>query len=317
MTAMVLVPALIGLLLLASALAKAIDLGFAARQLAEYGLVPLRWSGWLAGAISVTEAWLAAALLLDAGRGFVPILSVATIGVATPIALWRGLSRGLADCGCHGRLVALSPLQSAAIHTMGCAVLAACWWLAPPAPVRPWGLVAASAVAALAAVCAWRSLHRGALIDVSLLRAGRRFPARALARFGTPPVDPARQDALVALLSPGCARCVAWARVLDRCATLDGELPVLGLLGGSAKEAEAFRSQNRLRMPLMPVGTAGLLVLGNVAPMAAEVRGGVVVDVWTGHLPARIVDRVRDARARETSALRERDSDGAPVRASG
>ncbi len=67
----------------------------------------------------------------------------------------------------------------------------------------------------------------------------------------------------------------------------------------------------------MPVGTAGLLVLGNVAPMAAEVRGGVVVDVWTGHLPARIVDRVRDARARETSALRERDSDGAPVRASG
>jgi len=292
---------LAGVLLVVSGFAKAADVAFAGAQIRRFGILsdvrPQRFAGLLA----VVEAGVGAALLAGVYSTSAGWLALALLAVLPPAALWLGAGKGIRDCGCYGKLVRLTPLQSTGLNVVVCPLLVV-WLINKPDAANSAGtpsLLVVLAVVLLAGTLARHTAFHGAPLPFSAFRPGRPWPKEALAKagLGTLPLDPARVDAIVVFATQTCAQCQAWLRVLDHLARIPGELPVLGVIAAGEIPLENFRRSQQLAIPLAEIAPSSLLDLWSRTPAAVVVRDGRVAACWRTRLPVDLVERVRLAKA--------------------
>lgn len=281
-----------GSALILTGLAKASDLRHFAATVRSYRLVPPPLAPAVAAAVALSQCLLGGML----AAGVAPVWSeaaaaVVLVGLAS-VGQWAVRSRELEDCGCHGRMVRLSPRQSLLVDAILLALLLTGLAMAPAAaPAWTAGLPAAlTALAAAGAVTSWR---RGALIDFTEVKVGRRWRPDWLAGLVLPEgaPDPASgRETLVLFVTPGCRLCEAWVTALDALARQDQVPPVLVLVSGPEVGLGRMRRRNRLPLAAVPESHFDRLVMR--APDLVRVVDGRVVERWQHALPTDLLDRL-------------------------
>ncbi len=292
---------LAGAFLLVGGFSKAADIAFSGAQIERFGILSDVQSQWAAGGLAIVETGLGAALLAgycSTAAGWLGLVLLAGLPLA---ALRLGAGKGIKDCGCYGKLLLLTPLQSVCLNALVSGLLLA-WLLHEPGAASSAGTVQLLVVLAImlaAGVLARHTAFNGGLLLFSAFRPGRRWPADVVAKAGLiiPPLDPNHEDAIVVFATQTCGQCQAWLRVLDRLAKIPGELPVLGVIAAGEIPLEDFRRSLQLTIPLVAIAPSSLLDLWSRLPAAVLVRDGRVAACWRTRLPPDLVERVRLAKA--------------------
>lgn len=285
-----------GLFLLVDALAKANDLPF---TVGIFGKITGRPALALPAVVGLglAEAGLGGAVLAgDASARLMAAIFLLCVSAGSLLFLKRD---GGDDCGCHGRAVRMTPAQSAMLAGVVAAVLVAAFAIAPEPP-NSAALVATVAAATMAT---WGALGiygwvRGPLVDFTRLKRGARFGLDDLVtgEAGDEIAAWIRGEVLVLAARVGCGNCHAWARVLAAASRLPDMPPLLVLLGGDGEASDGAITQLSGRLRIVPLAIGDFARMARRAPLAARVRGGVVIEVWDETLPDTIVGRLRGAR---------------------
>src|SRR5258708_5865975 len=121
--------AAVGLVFLVSGLVKALDCHPFIRQLAEYRIVKDPWRLRMSALAFVTVEWFfAVALILQFAPWIIPV-SIALLVVLAGITAWAAASRRVANCGCYGGMLLLTPVQSVLLDAVYIGLLVTGWWL--------------------------------------------------------------------------------------------------------------------------------------------------------------------------------------------
>jgi hypothetical protein len=274
---LLLAAALAGLHLLLGAFGKALDPRFAGQALEGYGLLPERFRVPVAVAAALLEAALGGGVLL--GSAAAAWGALALLG-AMALLLLRGRARGMAECGCNGALLPLTPAESLALNAAAALLLALFLVGGAPALAPGWAaavvaLLAAGAMAALAR----HAYRKGPPFDLSPLRVGRAWRPRWVPGLAVP------EEAVVVLADPLCATCLNWLRMMAMLSTRPGFPPVRAVVAAPAAALPALAAQHGLKLALHPITPGRLRRLAPMPPRAVRLKGGRIAEVWQGRLP--------------------------------
>lgn len=289
-----------GLVLILSGLAKAVDLRHFAATVRSYRLVPPPVAPAIAAAVALSQCLLGGMLAAGVAPGWSEGAAAGVLVGLAAVGQWAMRSRELEDCGCHGRMVRLSPWQSLLVDAVLLALLLAGLTMAPAA-APAWAVAVPVVVTAGAAAGALVSWRRGALMDFTEVKVGRPWRRDWLAGLALPEgaPDPAGGgEMLVLFATPGCRICEAWVTALDSLARHGEVPPVLVLVNGPEVGLGRMRRRSRLALAAVPESRFNRLVMA--APSIARVVDGHVVERWQHGLPPHLLDRL--ARLREGTA---------------
>lgn len=286
---------LVGLAFAAAAVAKGRDPDGFAGDLSVSG-VPAGLVGPLTILGIAFEGALAASLVVGALPGItIPAaLGFLCLGAALSVARLRRGTRE--DCGCFGDWLVLSVPQSLALNALLAALLLAALWVGTgQGPDGALALLPALAGAALAGglgVWARQRAQAGRpLVDRAPDRAGQRW---------APPLPGAeavavRGETLVALVSPSCAQCRLWLRVMGGLNGLPDGPECIALMVLPPDTAPP----PGLPFPMHPLrpSAARRLRLAYPLPTGFLLRDGVVVAQWSRTMPEDLVAPLRAALA--------------------
>jgi len=280
----------VGLIFLATAALKALDSAKFATQLRRYRLFPPAWSPVAAIAGAAIEAGLGAALVVALSPVAMPVAAVVLVALAA-LTWWATSTGRVEDCGCYGGLVLLTPAQSLALDAVYLALLAAAWITRSPSTpsLQTWQIALVLAAVAAAAVAAFAS-RRAPLVDLALLRAGRRWRGSWLRDERR---DLTTGSHFVVFLSRECPYCKRWVPLLN-VIEVAPELPsVIGVMSLRDEQLDGFLQEHLIRFPIahMPQSRVSLLV--DAYPTAALVENGAIVGKWVGEMPQESLDRAR------------------------
>ena len=291
--------AALGLVLLAAALAKALDPVAFGEQLAALGLTgPLPPLAAAVAALAV-ETLIGALLLADLRR--LPVLVAASALVLFFLAVtgrdaWRA-ARGLEDaasaCGCFGNLVERTPAEALWQDLLMLVPALALAWVGRPGAVRavlPRAVAAGAATLALAAFAAAapglplddRATRLAPGVDLARLCAGR-----DAGRVCLPAVAPelAAGRRLVLLADASRPEFETLARELNRRARAGVEPPVTVLAEVSPERVEELFWSVAPAFELHDVPRALLRPLYRTLPRSFLVEEGRVTATWSGLPP--------------------------------
>ncbi len=300
----------VGLLLLASALFKALDPGRFFDQVALYRILPEPAIGPAAFAILAAETLLGAALIRGLWlRGLPHLLAGALLAFFSGVFAWGLLRHGITDCGCFGAFLELPPPVSLARNILLLAALLYAFLvrrrlgslpagaelrlrlLRSPAWVAAIVLMVAAVGGALAVGLRQRAIdaHDSARDRAVLVAAPD--PERPYDRFRVPaeagPLDLGRGDWFVAWLSTTCEDCKAAVAQLHELAEAFPELPpIVGLMIGDRPTLAEFRAETSPDFPTVLVpAPAAIAYIGEEPPRFVLVRDGVAVETWDAAIP--------------------------------
>jgi hypothetical protein len=281
---------LVGGAFLFSAFVKAVDGRTFLRDLRRYRLLPARALAPSAALGTGAEAVVGGALLFHLWpAGVLPGAMVLLVGLSA-LTLWGETARDLADCGCYGGVVRLTPRQSVLLNGGYILMLAGALYATPGASWVP-SLAGAASVGlggVGAAVAAWGS-RTEPLLDLSRLRPGRRWAVEWLPDHPEVTTEPH----FVVFLSPDCPYCKRWVPLLN-VMHAKADLPrVLGVLALPDDEREAFRHDHLVRFPLGQMTASRFRHMVSGYPTAVLVEEGAVAEKWEGELPEPYAEQIQ------------------------
>lgn len=281
----------LGLFFLFSALAKALDMAAFFEQVAAYRIVQKAWLIRMAAFFAlIAEGLLGAALLLRLWKGL-PLLSLGLLAGFSLLLLYGHFGASVEDCGCFGKFLPMTPLQSLVKNILLCFPALALEILRLRQPhffaYAPQKLALAS----------------GAVLGLALMGAGTAFspqpvhpqlpPATKgpyshyeISREGKPPLRLERGLYLVALMSDSCAECAALLPELNRLHKRENLPPVVGLMLGETASLERFRRENPIAFPHRLIPPLEFFErLQGETPGLVLIRDGQVLQYWEGRVP--------------------------------
>ena len=290
---------LVGVVFLAGAVLKALDINLFAVQIYAYGVFDDKaWLPAVALGTLAVETLLGMALVL--GLRF-RTLSFAVLElllfVFTCLILYGWICHDLADCGCFGALE-MSPGVSIAKNAVLAALGALAWALfqrrpAPPHSVAAtaWRLGLAVLVSAGLVAYAFADLERIAYDPEEPESPDMPSVSFSQFVFDTPQgsFDLGEGEYLVAVLSAGCDHCMEEAPALDQLAYMPDLPPLVGLCyveeGASVEE---YRLLTGAQFPIHDLDNQHLLyfnLIGDDSLRVYLVRDGRPVAFWDGRAP--------------------------------
>lgn len=291
-------PALVGAVLAFAGLAKALEPEHFVRHLKNLGLLPGRLLMPAALAVISLQCGLGTALLLRLRPDWLlPAAMVLLLGLAA-LGYWSTATGRTADCGCYNGLLTFSPLQSLSLDAGYASLLGFAWWWGAPVVEPGFWAVALALLAALGggAVAFWlldhSSRHGKPLLDLTPMRAGRRWQAHWLPDAGLPEEG----ETLVVFLGANCSHCMQWIKVLNRVHQLPGLPSVQGVVTLRSDRLADYLSRSGVRFPLAPITPwAAARLSRSITPTAVLVQGGVIREKWVRSMPKSFIERVRAA----------------------
>lgn len=292
----------LGVVFLASALLKMVDINLFLFQIAQFGMPWLGLQSFYALSILLVETFLGVMLLWGPRRRRLVLGLTALLLIAFTGAIVYGAVRyGIDDCGCMGGLVKMPPAVSVVknLILLGLVAVAAVGFhqagrlKAAPLPWkrRFWSLYrpALALVAAFAVVAGaiW-------LIDPVQRKV---LGERPFARFVVPAeagesLDLGRGEYFVAFLGTRCPHCLRAVEGLNYFDGHDDFPPVVGLTSGTAENLEAFKERSHPQFPIQIIEPAEFYqFIGVGFPRYYLVRDGEIVDYWDGRLPTGVILR--------------------------
>jgi hypothetical protein len=277
----------VGVVLLLSALAKAVVPHRFAAHLVRLAGLPPRLAEAIGAAVAVGEAALAMPLIVEAGPPAAKAATLVLLAVLSIATLWAWRLGRIEECGCYGPFLSLSPPVSSAINLTMILLLAG-------------GLTARDSAAVRSSAIAWAAIS-GVLLALAVLglprltgriAAGRRWPAGWLPQVKMAQGD---GDRIVAFLEPGCNRCQAWAKALWMLSAKP-DFPAISVVS-PYKWKDGAGLEEAPQLPTVVCGEIRLWLLGVEAPMAAVVRVGRIAEVWRQAMPAAWVAILRGRQA--------------------
>lgn len=289
--------ALLGLVLLVAAYAKAIDPLAFAEQIRAEGLDFLLGAGTVAWIAIVLEVVLGLALVLAVRRRWVLVptgLLIVLFLFLTGRTYWRFLNGIEPDsaCGCFGNLVERSPAEAfwQDLLLLVPPFVAACFWRGPSATAR-WKVALVALTGIAMGIFVWRApdlplddlatrLKPG--VEIDSLCAGSTTVAaeRACLDLIAPELTTGRHLVVIAELdSPDLAEHVADLNALAG----SGPHKVWLLDDAEEEERTAFFWQHAPAFELREVPLALLRPLYRVPPRSFAVEDGKVTATWTGY----------------------------------
>jgi hypothetical protein len=291
-------PFLVGALVLAAGLAKALFPTPFARHLGKLGLLPPRLIDPATGLFIGLECALGAALLVRLAPGWLFPATAALLLALADLTWWATATGRTEDCGCFTNLVELTPRQSLVLSA-GCVALMAlasadAFLAGAGGAVLAWQAVAPAAAFAtgvLLALGAYVVFLRSArpLLDLGPLRVGRRWPPKGL---GVAADGLGRGTHLVVFLKQGCQLCKGLLPALNETHQRPDRPAVFGVVNAEVP-AEDFAWDEGVAFPLADAPHAALrrLLLGYPYPMVLLLEDGVVRDKRIGGGAAALLAR--------------------------
>ncbi len=284
-----------GLVLLASAVLKALDFSNFILQIALYRLLPGGGEPAAALAILMAEWFLGAWLVAGRGRPWPHALTIALLAFFSAVYAWGLRARGIEDCGCFGTAISLPPQVTFAKNALLAGLLLAAAvvrWRRPARRNLVWlGLAVVLAVAVLATIAFGWTSHRREQAALEAVAAGPLDPERPYARFvfdvDGRPWDLGRGDYLVVWLSTWCDECLAIIQPIKDLRELIPDLPpVVGLCLGDEASLAEMRAATEPDFPLVRVPARIFIDQVEVEPPRfVLVREGRPLAHWDGDLP--------------------------------
>jgi hypothetical protein len=303
-----LVEIMLGLVFVASAALKALDVPSFAIQVSYYGILkdPL-WVRLAALSTVGFEGLIGAALLTGFRlRGLSWAATLAMLVVFTILIAYAWVYKNLQDCGCFGKYLKLTPGVSIVKNGVMLGFVCAAWiangWsekrLAPGTWVSPgWRYVrtflAALVIVVLVGVVAyansWEDLFGKAGRPGG--RTGTRDPDRPFAQFvfdlDDNHWDLGRGEYLVAMLSTTCDQCRAAVETLNELILIPQMPPLIALMLGEENDLEDFRAVTQPEFPTTLIDPLVFLqLIGVEPPRLIYVLDGRQVLCWDEELPA-------------------------------
>jgi thiol-disulfide isomerase/thioredoxin len=280
-------PLLVGALVLAAGLGKAVFPPPFAVHLMKLGLLPWRLVTPATGLFIGLECALGAALLVRLAPGWLfPATAVLLLALAG-LTWWATATGRTEDCGCFTNLVELTPRQSLGLSA-GCVALMAlasadAFLAGEGGAVLAWQAAAPAAAFVTGVLLALGSylvfLRSGRpLLDRGPLRVGRRWPPEGL---GVAADGLGHGTHLVVFLKQGCPLCKRLLPALNETHQRPDRPAVFGVVNAEAP-AEDFARDEAATFPLADAPRAALrrLLLG--FPTVLLLEDGVVRDKRIG-----------------------------------
>jgi Methylamine utilisation protein MauE len=286
-----LLSSVVGVVLLASGLLKAVDAKTFSRQLARYRHIPPRHQRAAVAVITALECALGAALVVQWAPSLVLPSAILVLAVLAGLTLWAEKRRHIEECGCYGGIVVLTPMQSVGLDAVYIVLVLLAWATIPPSSATaPWRVVVVAA-SGLAAGTLSAFSHQEALIDLARLRRGRRWNKNWLERTDH---DLTSGSHFVVFLSQDCPWCKSWVPLLNILGTQPDLPRVTGVMSIGDAEVEAFRQTHLVRFPIAYMKPKLASAMISAYPTAALVENGTIVEKWEGSMPEEFLQRLQN-----------------------
>jgi hypothetical protein len=302
------VEVLLGIVFIAGAMLKALDINLFSVQIDAYGVITSKsLQPLMALATLCAETFLGGAMLLGMGpRKLVLAALEALLAVFTALILYGWVFHGLQDCGCFGALE-VGPKTSLAKNLVF-ALLAAVAWSGfsmgerPPASLRR-GLVKLAIISIFTAATvtyAWLDLRKQ---EITTPNDATGPYARFVFDVDQQHFDLGQGEYLVALLSMSCDHCMEQAPRLNDLVLMPDLPPIVALcLEESAGDMDEFRAVVQPVFPMYSIGAQVRLffnLIGKEPPRLTFIRDGQPIHFWDGDFPPyeELVETIQGAAA--------------------
>jgi len=302
----------VGLVFLASAILKALDVQSFALQISYYGvlrdpaavrviaLVVVGVESLIGAMLLVNSRWEVGSSAGSRGRlRTIPIvphaLAVILLIGFTGLIAYAWAFEGLEDCGCFGKFIKLSPGPSIIKNLLMLLLLVVAWGAGRgKSREEPVALAARMLRTAIIVVCAALIVALGVYETPGepIRQSGQSSdPPRPFAQFRVEvdgqSWDLGQGEYLVAMLSTTCEHCVAMVSALNRMVETPGLPPVIGLMLGDEDTLTEFRKQAEPHFPTVLVDALKFVsFIGKVPPRLFYVRDGREVQFWDNEAPS-------------------------------
>ena len=294
----------LGLLFIASAALKALDVYGFAVQIGAYGIIrdPVMLPQ-LAYAMIALEAALGAALLGGWAFGGATIIATAALLIGfTGIIAYAWAFKGLADCGCFGSYIKMGPGLSIAKNFLLLAMAGLVWYgqrkkqLAEPSveettPTlatvernanRKFILASLGVAVVFGAIAMGKPAPTTPPTPAATTQTNGSKPAGKFAEFvpdlGGAPVPLAQGEFFLVMLSASCDHCRAVTASLNDLTTAEGVPQVAALLMGTEDEMKDYMAATAPQFPIQVIDTLKFMSLleANAPPDFYVIRDGAV-----------------------------------------
>jgi hypothetical protein len=284
--------ALVGLVFLGTGIIKALDTRAFHAQIREYEILSTGMAWRAAIVLAALECFIGSALLLAVSSQAAPA-AIVLVCCLSGVTIWGAYSGHAANCGCYGGVMMLTPRQSVLINCVYIALLSASYWLRGPvaASAWQWKTTVVILVGLAAGVTSFCSLYYGALLEMTLLKAGNRWQKKWLPEGVT---DMTTGTWFAVFLSQDCPHCKAWIPFLNILEVQQQSPGVVGIMAMSGNEREQFVKHHMIRFPIHTVPSRLVSQFADAFPTAALIQDGVIRSRFIGELPPEYVQQCRE-----------------------
>lgn len=284
---------IIGVVFIAGAVLKAIDMDAFYIQIAQYHVIDddnlIKLAAW--GTLLI-ETVLGGAMIAAARfNGLVPLVALALLTVFTGLIAYAWMYHDLADCGCFGAFLAMSPGVSIFKNIVMAAMVGIAWRGHRGEAPEEWpklGVAAAVLSAVLVIVgSGYGQQNATPPTQTSDVEASKERPfAHLVVSAADGPLSLGEGEYLVAALSATCDHCMATVPALNEL-SLFPEIPtVVSLIMGNAGEIDTFKQLVSPEFPLLPLPDLELFkFVGPAPPRFHYVVDGISVKHWDDEPP--------------------------------
>ena len=278
----------VGLLLLLTALLKAIDIKPFVRHVSQLLPLPEKAGVLLAFAFVELEAALGMALLLQLALKSLLPLAVAGLLLGTLLTVWGVGTGRVQHCGCYGNFIQVPLFFSVGLNAlMVLLLLVAFPEIRQSASFPAWSILLVMAVIGLGGFLMKQSA-RHPLVNLSRVKEGRFWVSSWLA----PPLEMPQESTVLIVLSADCSACESWLLPLTTLATAPARENLIALVGEGAeylaelREVTADQTGCIVSVPDDQIGR-----LSRRLPLAARIVGGRIEKTWSGPFPLELIER--------------------------
>ncbi len=300
----------VGLIFMVSAILKGLDLTAFAVQLSYYGIVrDPTLVKVLALSIVVLEVMLGLALILRIALRKCTL--PATIGLLlafTVLLAWTAVTKDIENCGCFGKYIQMSPLQSILKNLILISITGFVWWCKHK---TAWAMesdhsyvrtrysilfVGTLGILTLALISPAADKEVSTLplssLGVDSTMEKTRTSQSPFAKYNITWQDKIRHLSkgtyLIALLSDSCTHCADEMPGLKRFADHLQAPTVVALMLGEEDSMADFNHQHQPNFPMQlipPLEFFNLLGDADAPPRFVLIQNGEIIQYWNAHLP--------------------------------
>lgn len=278
--------AIVGLVLLITGIAKAVDSSQFISHVQRYRLLPhYTWAPRFAIVFIAVECALGVALILYVfPQWLIPGVILLLVGLSA-LTFWSTTSSRTEDCGCYGGLLVIPPNMSLLLN--GCYILLLVQaWLHPVNHSTPiWQWVVSLVVFVCAGAMARYSRYKP-IVDLSYLKPGNRWKRNWLKNSS---LDFQQGTYLIAFLSPNCVYCKQWLPILNSIHDQQNIYQVVGAMFVPDEELEKFKAEHNVRFALVRIDKLLLAYMVNGFPTGILLTDGKINHRWQGSFPKELL----------------------------